>query len=57
MEPTSTVLHWLQINMLLVIERVVSHRTAWQFCYVTAGTFTRRGLSRLPYDKTQVQGI
>jgi hypothetical protein len=26
-------------------------------CYVTAGTFTRRGLSRLPYDKTQVQGI
>jgi hypothetical protein len=26
-------------------------------CYVTAGTFTRRGLSRLPYDKTQIQGI
>jgi hypothetical protein len=26
-------------------------------CYVTAGTFTRRGLSRLLYDKTQVQGI
>jgi hypothetical protein len=26
-------------------------------CYVTAGTFTQHGLSRLPYDKTQVQGI
>jgi hypothetical protein len=31
MEPISTVLHWLQTNMLLMIERVVSHRTAWQF--------------------------
>jgi hypothetical protein len=35
---------------------IAGHRAAVH-CYVTAGTFTRHGLSRLLYDKTQVQGI
>jgi hypothetical protein len=35
----------------------IAKKTGDPRCYVTAGTFTRRGLSRLPYDKTQVQSI
>jgi hypothetical protein len=45
----SNVLHILQVKTWFMSTRAL--------CYVTAGTFTRRGLSRLPYDKTQVQGI
>ena len=39
MEPISTALHHLLIDMLLVTERVVSHRTVWQFVHLDSAFY------------------
>jgi hypothetical protein len=57
-------LYWLDASSIGLNAHIKSaatldtwHQRMGHMCYVTAGTFTRHGLSRLPHDKTQVQGI